>query len=579
MSSTDYKRLAVFFILSLIILSLVGKFILILLTPINQDEFFYLSRVHDYMNTRLTDPFQNFHVYFFQWVTAVSTNEVSQIKACRMVMYLFFSGTCFFIYLIGKDFSNTSGGFFSVLCYISFIFTTINGAGFRSDTIPIFLFLFSLYNLLKNDLSVFFQILSGLAMAVAVLLTLKSAIYLIVFAVLIIVKLFFYRLTKKKLLLGIIFPLSFVVGFALLYKLQSLAFITPALLIPSVSQETLASIKTLNHTAGDAYSTFVLFDKIFPQFDFFKLTLKLDWLIWLCLFIGIIINVYEFFKNHHSFKNTTLFILLVPLFSILFYRNAFPYFYLFITPTATVLCGYAIWKLTLKIENKPFYMIFLSLISGLIFFNSYNTTLGIFIQSNVKIQNQTLDVIHRMFPKPVPYIDGCSMVSSFPKAGFFMSSAGMRGYLKRNKPVMRQLLQKKRPLFLLANVPHLNLNFNNPPKSDTGLALLEADWLTLKSNFVHHWGDIWVIGKQIKFPDKHTPQKTTIIIPGFYTPSEPISIDDHLAFPEKSIYLTTGVHLLNNPNQVKKMTLKWGYNLYTPEEPFVGNSLFLGHFL
>jgi len=566
LNSIDHKKITLLILISLIIFGLLGKFFLI-----SQDEFYYLSRVHDYMNSRLTDPFQNFHVYFFQWVSTLSTNEVDQIKACRIIMFLFFSGTCLFIYLIGKEFSDTTGALFSALCYLSFIFTTINGAGFRSDSIPTFLFLFSLYNFLKKDNPVFFQTLAGLAMAVAVLITIKSAIYLIVFALLISAKLIFDRLSPKNLLVVIVFPLSFVIGFVLLYKFHASA------IIPAAADQ----VKAFSHTAGNSYSTFVSFEKFFPQFDVFKLSLQLDWVVWLCLFIGIIINTFDLFKNHYSFKNAALFILLIPLLSPLFYRNAFPYFYLFITPTATLFCGYAIYKLTSKTQNNTFSFLFVSIISGLIFFNSFNITHKIFAQSSGKPQYQTLNVIHNMFPKPAPYIDGCSMVSSFPKVGFFMSSAGMRGYLRRNKPVMEHLLKTKKPQFLLANAPHLNLNSNTPPRSATGLALLETDWLTLKSNFVHHWGNIWVIGKQIEFTHTFEEQTFKILVPGLYsiTSNEGAFINNHLVYNNDNIYLDEGVHIIKARGQDKEVTLKWGANLFKPVEQPLNEELFSGSFM
>ena len=52
----------------------------------------------------------------------------------------------------------------------------------------------------------------------------------------------------------------------------------------------------------------IQFNKFFPQFKFFKLTLALDWLIWLCFFSGLFLNIYLFFKNRYSFKNAALFI-------------------------------------------------------------------------------------------------------------------------------------------------------------------------------------------------------------------------------------------------------------------------------
>ena len=563
----------------MIVLGLLGKFFLINHTPVNQDEFFYLSRVHDYINNRFTDPFQNFHVYFFQWVNAVSTNEISQIKACRMVMFIFFSGTCFFIYLIGKKFSDTTGALFSVLCYISFIYTTINGAGFRSDTIATFLFLCSLYLFFMKFHSVFFQIISGLTMAVAVLITIKSAIYLMVFILLFTAKLIILRQFRKTLLFGIIFFLTFLTGSILFYKFHILSISSVQLSAPVISAAT--QVKTFTLKAGSSYSTFVSFENFFPRFGVFKLSLHIDWLIWLCLFIGIIINAYEFFKNRYSFENTALFILLVPLLSVLFYRNAFPYFYLFITPTATLFCGYAIWMAAKEKINKTFYIIFITMISGLIFFNSFNITHKIFVQSNNKIQNQTLHIIHNMFPKPVPYIDGCSMVSSFPKIGFFMSSAGMRGYLKRNKPIMEYLLKTKKPLFLLADVPHLDLASDTPPRSATGLALLETDWLTLKSNFIHHWGAIWVIGKQIEFTHNFEEQTFRILVPGLYSiiTNGSAVINNHLVYDKDTIYLDEGVHTIKANEKNNAVTLKKGVNLFKPAQQPLQKNLFSGSFM
>ena len=53
-------------------------------------------------------------------------------------------------------------------------------------------------------------------------------------------------------------------------------------------------------------------------------------------------------------------------------------------------------------------------------------------------QKETLDLVHRLFPEAVPYIDRCSMVSTFPKVGFFMSSLGMRFYHERGEPIMEE---------------------------------------------------------------------------------------------------------------------------------------------
>jgi hypothetical protein len=558
---------------------MMGKLFLLHSTSINQDEFYYLSRVHDDMNNRLTDPFQNFHVHFFQWVNAVGQNEVTQIKACRMVMFLFFSGTCLFIYLIGKRFTDRQSALFSVLCYLCFMFTLVNGAGFRSDTLATFFFLFSLYLFFIKDSSVLAQAISGLAMAVAILFTIKSAIYMVVFLLLFFAKLILSRQYKQTLSCGSIFFMAFFVGVILFYQLHVQSTLPPT--GPETVMSTAEQVKTLGHKAENSYSTFISIKNIFPQFGIFKLSLQLDWRIWLFLFAGFFINLYEIFKNPVAFKTIALLVLFVPMLSLLFYKNAFPYFYVFMIPTAIILCGVAIRKVS---ENTPafFFMMFVTLAGSLIFVNIFYISYWSYAHVGTRnFQEQTLDVIHQVFPYPVPYIDGCAMVASFPNAGFFMSSAGMKGYLKRNTPVMKTLLEKRHPLFLLANVPHLNLNSETPPVSATGLALLQEDWDTLRSNYTHHWGNIWIIGKQFQFTRKSEEQTFDILIPGQYSISstEGIYIDGRLVHHNDSIYLSNGSYTIkaDKPNDLVK--LKIGAHPFKPDKEPENEKLFLGSFM
>lgn len=568
----DFNRLAGCFLIFFIMLGLMSKFVLLFQRPVNHDEFFYLSRIYDYMRNRLNTPFQNFHVYFFTWLSLVDKNEMLQVIAGRMVMYLFFSGSCAYIFLIGKYYCSKTGALFSVLCYISFIYTVANGAGFRSDTIPVFLFLFSLHKFLLKPRSIVLHLISGLFMAIAILFTIKSAIYVTIFITLFLIKLIFYRKSIHSLLPMIVFFLSLISGFALIYKSQYAYALSAA---PSAAT-TLPIVKGLTKSAGNAYSFFVVFNTIFPQFEFFKLSLRIDWVIWLFLVTGIIINAVYFTKNRQSFKNLSLFIIIIPLFSLLFYRNAFPYFYPFITPTATIFCGYTLWKLTennLKIRSKVSFMMTI-ICCILIFSNNLIFINKTFSLDQNKSRYQTLNIIHEMFPEPVTYIDGSGMVSSFPKTGFFMSDAGMKGYLKR-KPIMRDLLNNKKPLFVLANASHLDLNSKTPPLSYTGLALHQEDWDVLKSNYVHHWGSrIWVIGKQFEFTSDFKEDKFNIIIPGNYTlhGNRHILIDNNPVNTANCIYLSKGFHSIENQGSPGRIVLKWGNHLYQPtEKPITKN--------
>jgi hypothetical protein len=281
---------------------------------------------------------------------------------------------------------------------------------------------------------------------------------------------------------------------------------------------------------------------------------------------------------------TLLLVLLIPLSSLAVYRNACPYFFVFLMPAATVFCGYAFERLvsTLK-SDKGTMMPLLSAFLGLIVFAEVAAHLPRYFGSEAKLtllQRDVLKTIHRMFPEPAAYVDKCSMVSSYPKVGFFMSAAGMRNYLRRNEPIMERLLAEKKPIFLLANFFMLDLSSDEAPRSTGGEALLEADWTALKSYFIHHWGQVWVAGKQLDLGPAAEPQHFEIIAPGPYTVESPadISIDGTSYRNGEVVRLDEGSHTAGAGGATTTIRLRWGDHLYRPDsEPEKTN--ILGPFL
>jgi hypothetical protein len=361
------------------------------------------------------------------------------------------------------------------------------------------------------------------------------------------------------------FIIAFFFGFLIINKFH----------VASISG---ASLAHQVQVASSTYSKFVLFNQLFPQFKIFKALLRADWLIWIFLTAGIILYFFDCLKTKSIIKNFGMAALLLPLFSLLFYRNAFPYFYVFATPTATLFCGFMLKKLTggIKIKNQIICFLILAIFSGAVFRN-FITYYSAFSHKQINAQKQTLDVIHRMFPEPVAYIDCCSVVSSYPDMGIFLSSAGMEAYLKTDQPMMDKLLKTKKPLFLVANVPHLNLHFDAPVSLYTDLTLNTEDWQTLKSYFIHHWGPIWVVGKRFQFKSENEKQIFRIDVPGIYTleGNQNVLIDSSLIRAGDIIKLETGPHTIRNMEHIGMINLKWGDYLYKPsKEPVIKNFFF-----
>jgi hypothetical protein len=279
-----------------------------------------------------------------------------------------------------------------------------------------------------------------------------------------------------------------------------------------------------------------------------------------------------------------LLVLLIPLCSLVVYRNACPYFFVFLMPAATVFCGYAFERLVSTLKSDKRIMIpVLSAFLGLMVFAEVVPHLPRYIGSEAKltpVQHNILKTIHRMFPEPAAYVDKCSMVASYPKVGFFMSAAGMRNYLRRNEPIMGRLLAEKKPIFLLANFFMLDLSSDAAPRSAAGQALLEADWTALKSYFIHHWGQVWVAGKQLDVGPATEPQHFEIIAPGPYTVEcdTDISIDGISYGNGDVVRLDEGSHTVRADGAITTIRLRWGDHLYRPDtEPEKRN--ILGPFL
>ena len=174
--------------------------------------------------------------------------------------------------------------------------------------------------------------------------------------------------------------------------------------------------------------------------------------------------------------------------------------------------------------------------------------------------------VHDMFPDKTTYIDGCSAIPSFKKAGFFMSTWGMENYLKRNEPIMRNILIREQPKFLLAKIPSLDLSTSRENEfTKINYGLLKEDWEVLKNNFVHHWNIVWVPGKIISF--EHENEKIfEILIPSEYSleGNGGVLIDQRRLKPGGSIYLDAGWHTILSSSIPNKVTLKYGNHLSKP---------------
>jgi len=540
------------------------KLRLIFLQIINWDEFFFLSMVHSALRGDLAVALQTVHVHAFYWLPRVSGNEVDQVVAARGVMFAFQVGTCGLIYLVGRRLFGPAAAVFGALAYLTLSYTVEHGTSFRADPIAAFFVMAALWLIIRDRSGMAEIAGAGVLTAIAGLVTIKSIFYVptLALAVLCLTQV---QGARRRLVELIVLGLAALAAFGILY-LAHLA-----------SLDTEKSVHPAKMVAASSAKMFQV-DHIFPRSRYLLGSMLSDPAVWLLLLGGFAAAVATAAFGPRPRRGFGLMGLGLPLLTFAVYRNAFPYFYVFILAAPAVLAAGMFDRFARSYGHITKFHLVVAMTLVVLAANPIVRYLRNDID-RAAAQRQHIDAVHRMFPRPVPYIDRCSMVASFRKVGFFMSTWGMESYLAAGRPIMRALITRHKPVFVLANIDSLR-----PDAPDVQVAgtkhyrLLPADYAVLRENYVHHWGAIWVAGKHLTASVSGQVSRFEILIPGSYTVESavPVIIDGVERRPGAKVVLDTGRHALVSHTAPARIVLRWGSNLYRPAAPPISNRLFMG---
>lgn len=237
-------------------------------------------------------------------------------------------------------------------------------------------------------------------------------------------------------------------------------------------------------------------------------------------------------------------LLAAPLLSVVFYRNAYPYYFAFILPPVAVALAPVI-ELTAKRYGA------LVLSAGLVL----NAAFLWAMEPREPLENQRRfqTELRGVFPRPVVYIDESGMLGDYPRAVLgFASGWTLDLYHAAGEPVYAQALEQRPVPLLIANSLALSNIFADEP---TGDRLLPLDEDVLRSNFVHHGSLIYVAGKTI--PARANLASEYVAVPGEYRiEGAPVEIDGKAFRTGETVSLTRGSHAIaNRAGQVAR--LRW----------------------
>lgn len=561
LSDRDTTSSTSIFLCILIVVAVIARFFIAFNYEVNWDEFYYLSFVHRFINGEVINSFQTFHIHFFTWLSGVSDNDVDQIIVARVVMVFFQLLTGFYLYKLCRLYCSKSAALFAVLAYFSFVYNVRMGASFRTDPIATCMIMAALYYVFSTTFSWRVSILAGVLTAVALLVTLKTALYIPTFIGIVLTSLYWSRNRKRYFRQVLMYGVAILVAFAMLYSWHYFS-IHGASSVGDAGTMFGAADKTLNQR------------ELFPRLFYFVHSVSTNSWYWLALFIGIGTAVYACFSQKLLSRESSIKFLCLSLllFTLLFYRNAFPYYYAFMLAPVSALFAVA-WVGIQNFTNARVAQFFNFIVPCLFAVSIVVNGFVLPIKSNLAYQRQFLDEVHKIFPQPVAYIDRCSMVPTFSKQGFFMSTWGYEDYIARNIPVIRNAIEQDNPAFVLVNSHYLDVF--GPDKTDKGL--LRQDIQALRQNYIHHWSHLYVAGKTFELTSNSLSREVKVNIEGVYTleASNSLLINGKVWLAGQARYLARGVHELAS-KEPGKVVLRWGDNLYRPRNLEEKQRLFTG---
>jgi hypothetical protein len=442
---------------------------------LNWDEYLFLSHVYSYVDGRLADPFQTFHVHLLAWLTALPGSEADQLVAGRLFMMLCEAGSLYCLYRMAREFVSAENALFAVAAWCAAGYALVHGASFRADPLAGFLSMAALAVLMCGRRGWPQAAASGVLAAVGLLVTVKCVFFLPVF-----LGTFAWRWRRSESKAAVLrhFAIAGVVMlvvYAMLWALHAKSIAPPPHAAVPVAVSPLRSDTSAFHKV-------ILSQSLFPRADYI-----LRWAIMSALPLALFATGTWRAARRDAGAAVAVLLFAAPLLTLAIYRNAFPYYFPFILLPVALTAALGVEALRDRL---------LRLVVLIAMALPPLAVIPAAWREDQAAQRTVARAAHELFPSPVRYIDRGSMLPSFPKSGFFMSTWGVEGYLDAHQPVLSQAIAREQPPLLILNSPLL-WDAVAPTDEPGSRRLLPSDAEALRLNYIEQWGPIWVAGKKL----------------------------------------------------------------------------------
>ncbi len=500
---------------------------LALFKSMNWDEFFHFHHIYEIRTGAVDRTLQVLYIRYFNWLFDLPLLPFDQLRVGRIVVLLFEIVTAASIYGIAKLFASRPVAALCALAYMTagFVFTHI--FAFRADPQATALLMAALLLYCVRSLKLADVLLIGVLIGVAGMITVKSAFYAPVFLGAFIWRWNSSDAVSKLAVVTAGIALTSIVVFSLLFFWHS----------SGLSGSGLESGGRELRSAGGVVFT----EGLLPRWDHLLRQMMLAPMFTLMCIAA------PFMWRQRLADRATLAMFtgfMLPLATLLFYRNSYPYFFVFLlAPVAIAIFPAVEWM------AKRFSLKIVALIFAL---QAAQMTLAERTEIMTTQRNTELLVRH-IFDAPVTYVDFCGSIGDYPRVYPFLTSGwGLQKYRAKGQPLLVQAMAKQTVPLVIANHRVIYAALTGEQSDEQ---LLPADAAAIRDNYVHHIGPIWVAGKRIV--TGNGGRTLSIRVPGLYRIEDGgVTLNDVAYLPGNIVQLERGEYRITDP-VAADVTLRW----------------------
>ena len=530
---------------------------------VHGDEFIFLGRVHALEQGRAFPLLQTAYAWLFRWLPWMGVNEVDQVQGGRWALLALWPVTLFLLYRVARHVTDARGALAAVALAAVLRDDVIHAASFRVDGLLAPVFLGACLAALRPTL-VRVGWAGGLS-ALLLVLSIKSVLLLPVVAAV----LWVAATTAGPGPAAPTLPPVKALGLWTLKLVLTTAFllVLHGVLRPDGAAAVAGGPPDTPTFLRNAGFRMLVEGGILPRLGTLVGSVRWNAPAWILLAVGIIAAVRGGGARRDGATALRLqLVLAAPVALILIYRNYWPYAFVSLAPTLWIVAG-AGWSALLGDGRRwvrwGAWVAVPWMVGALL---PVARDLG---TDGTSVQRQTLDVVHRLFPEPVPYLDRTGMVASFPRPLFNMTTFGMETYRAAGEASVSAYIDDHAPPLLLLNTTSLDVFPDGPfLPPDPRPALLPDDAAAVAETYTHFWGPLFLAGRSWSGLEAGREESFTIRVPGPFTllADGPVEVDGVPVRPGGTVRLERGLHRIVSASGVSgEVRLVWGEGVTPPD--------------